>query len=102
MDYTIRPENNMKPSVSNFQYLAQLYGGRTVATSSAAETPTEGATLDNDNAFDMEGKKDKKDKQDKGKKGDDRRRILHKSDTEEVHLVPLEEEGMVLLRQYQF
>jgi hypothetical protein len=97
MDYTIRPENNMKPSSSNFEYLGQLYGGRNVATS-AAQTPTlEGAST-NDNAFDL-GNKDKKDK---GKKGE-RRRILHKSDREEVHLVHLEEEeGMVLLRQYRF
>jgi len=97
MDYTIRPENNMKPSASNFDYLAQLYGGRTVATSSAVQTPTEDATPD-DNAFDDEKKKDKKDKENKG----ERRRILHKSDVEEVHLVQLEEEGMMLLRQYRF
>lgn len=96
MDYTIRPENNMKPSASNFEYLAQLYGGRNVATASALQSPeTAPAT---DNAFEQ-GKKDKKDK---GKKGGERRRILHKSDLEEVHLVHAEEEGVVLLRQYRF
>ncbi|CAJ1962649.1 unnamed protein product [Cylindrotheca closterium] len=95
MDYTIRPENNMKPSTSNFEYLARLYGGRNVATVSAIQAPE--TAPDSENEFDL-GKKDKKDK---GKKGE-RRRILHKSDVEEVHLVHLEEEGMVLLRQYRF
>ena len=97
MDYTIRPENNMKPSASNFEYLAQLYGGRNVATS-AAQTPSLEAASGNDNAFDL-GNKDKKEK---GKKGE-RRRILHKSDTEEVHLVHSDEEdGILLLRHYRF
>ncbi|VEU42699.1 unnamed protein product [Pseudo-nitzschia multistriata] len=32
MDYTQRPRDNMRPDDSNFLYLAQLYGGREVAT----------------------------------------------------------------------
>ena len=90
MDYTIRPENNMNPSTSNFEYLAGLYGGRNVAAASSIQSPE--TTPDSDSASDQ-GKK--------GKKGG-RRRILHKSDMEEVHLIHLEEEGMMLLRQYRF
>ena len=96
MDYTIRPANNMKPSASNFEYLARLYGGQTVSASAAMQTPAENATPDK-----LAHDDEKKGKNDNGNKGE-RRRILHKTDVEEVHLVELEEEGMVLLRQYRF
>jgi hypothetical protein len=82
MDYTTRPEQNMKPSESNFQYLAELYGGQSVTASAA----TVGV--------------DTVQEEDKGKGKDRNRRILHKSDKEEVHYIELLEEDMILLRHY--
>eukprot|EP00980_Cylindrotheca_fusiformis_P005348 scaffold1138_cov128-Cylindrotheca_fusiformis.AAC.30 len=78
MDYTRRPGNNMYPSESNFQYLAELYGGRTVSASSA---------VDNASAK-------------SGKANDGNRRILHTSDKEEVHYIEVPGEDMVILRHY--
>jgi hypothetical protein len=88
MDYTIRPEENMLPDESNFQYLAELYGGQS-ATASAA-------TVDANTVPVQEEDKGKG----KGKGNDRNRRILHKSDKEEVHYIELPEEGMILLRHY--
>jgi hypothetical protein len=86
MDYTIRPEQNMKPSESNFQYLAELYGGQSATASAAAI----GA-----NTIQEEDKG-----KGKGKGKDRNRRILHISDKEEVHYIELPEEDMVLIRHY--
>lgn len=86
MDYTSRPENNMKPDESNFQYLAQLYGGQSVTASAE---------------LDLDAIQEEEEEKEKGKGKGRTRRILHKTDKEEVHYIEIPEEGVILLRHYQ-
>jgi hypothetical protein len=82
----------MKPSESNFEYLAHLYGGRNVTATIASEA----------NIFDDSGKEQEKEngKKKNDKKKNVRRRILHKSRREEVHYIERPEQGLIILRHY--
>lgn len=89
MDYTVRPQNNKTPNESNFNYLAQLYGGQAIE-SSMADTDVDEQQEEKD-----EGKKGK----DKGK-GRRRKLVLHKSSKLEVHYIDDPEEDLIVLRHY--
>jgi hypothetical protein len=95
MDYTIRPEENMKPSASNFEYLAELYGGADAVSSSAAKTdPSKlGESLEEEEEEKSKGK---------NKKNNGRKlHVLHKSIKDEVHLIQFPDQDIEILRHYR-
>jgi len=96
MDYTIRPENNMRPSASNFEYLAVLYGGRNVTASTAQADTVEGT---------FEEPQDQPSRNDQGKnkdKGKNRaRRLLHESSTDRIYSLEIPEENLTVIRHFR-
>mmetsp|Transcript_3589 Transcript_3589/g.6304 ORF Transcript_3589/g.6304 Transcript_3589/m.6304 type:complete len:656 (+) Transcript_3589:303-2270(+) len=98
MDYTQNPSRNSKPNESNFLFLAQLYGGRNVTATSSISTSLTSSAIeeatpphDDDNA---NGNRRRTTTTTINSQLLDvvphipQRRILHLSDTHEVHLIP--------------
>jgi hypothetical protein len=101
MDYTQNPEDNSKPDESNFMFLAALYGGRNVTTSSSMAEAVPPGRRHRDLQRGQLRQHASKSRLLDVLPYNAHRRILHTSEYHEVHLIPSQKyDGYWILQEY--